>query len=42
MKRSNLFPAFNGWAVGYGSFDKKELETIARESGLLKRKSTSH
>ena len=20
MKRSNLFPAFNGWAVGYGSF----------------------
>jgi len=20
MKRSNLFPAFYGWAVGYGSF----------------------
>ena len=20
MKRSNLFPVFNGWAVGYGSF----------------------
>lgn len=20
MKKSNLFPAFNGWAVGYGSF----------------------
>jgi len=20
MKRSKLFPAFNGWAVGYGSF----------------------
>ncbi|MFZ0283149.1 MAG: transposase [Bacteroidales bacterium] len=20
MKRSNLFPLFNGWAVGYGSF----------------------